>query len=851
MPKKCFYLVDAHAFLHKSYHALPKLTTSKGEEVGALFGFSKLLFGILRDRKADYIAVCFDSKGGSFRNNIYDLYKANRPPIDENLLKQLIIAREITDAMGLVPVFKEQYEADDLIATLATAAENQGYETVIVSADKDISCLINDNIKMWDGSSKELRDEKFVFEKYGVAPKLMPDYLSLLGDASDNIPGVAGIGAKSAAKLINAYGGLKNIFQISSDDALVKSDKLLTKVFNNIDMAKLSYQLVALQKDVDIDTNVENYYPRGFNSENFNAMAARLEFKFLQNAEIGLNDIKVPMPELSPLNDVLNTGADLYLALINETLIISSSDKACIINQINESDKNLILSSLENNSVKKNIFSLKDVLHFLDAPLNFTAKNYFDAQTALLLTSFDRKKLSLPDLLADLFSSQKKEDPAEEALYCASMMPALCGKLNSDINSAGEDSVYYDMELPLINTVYAMEKRGIKVNREFLSELSKKYQGRIEQLQKDVIELTGGEVNLNSPKQLSFLIYAKINMGLSEEWKKQFKTKDGFSTSEEALLSLKDSHPIIPIVLEHRELSKLKSSFTDPLYEASAADGRVHCVFEQLGTATGRFSSSKPNLQNIPVRSEAGLEVRGCFEATEGYTLLSADYSQIDLRVLAHLSGDKNFTEAFNNGEDIHLRTASEIFNFAPQMITPEMRRSAKAINFGIVYGQTAQGLSNELGITRAEAMRYIKHYFEVCPGVKIWSDITKENAKKTGYVTTFTGRKRKISELSSTNMHVRAFGERAAINTPVQGGSADIIKKAMNDIAKEMYNRKDVYMLLQVHDELIFEVKKEKLAETAVMVKEKMENAYKLNVPLLVELKAGDNWRAMKKYEQ
>jgi DNA polymerase-1 len=396
-----------------------------------------------------------------------------------------------------------------------------------------------------------------------------------------------------------------------------------------------------------------------------------------------------------------------------------------------------------------------------------------------------------------------------------------------------------------------MEQHGTAADTALLGELSSRFEKKLAELQAEAERLTGAEINLNSPKQVGFLLYEKLNLGLEEAQTKQFKNKDGgYSTGEDALQYLKAAHPVVPLIMEFREISKLKSSFVDNLLAAAGPDGRLHTTFDQLGAATGRFSSSKPNLQNIPVRSEAGLLVRKCFTVREGFVMLSADYSQIDLRVLAHLSGDRNLVEAFRNGEDIHLRTASEVFRCAPQLVTPEMRRAAKAINFGIVYGQTPTGLSRELGISRTEAANYIKHYFEVCPGVKAWSDKTMEEAKASGQVATFTGRRRLLPELKASNPHLRSFAERAAVNTPVQGGSADIIKKAMVELFGKFRHSKDVFMLLQVHDELIFEVHKGKLREAALLIKKEMEGAYELAVPLKADLKTGLNWRDMEKYE-
>ena len=428
-------------------------------------------------------------------------------------------------------------------------------------------------------------------------------------------------------------------------------------------------------------------------------------------------------------------------------------------------------------------------------------------------------------------------------------MPELWELLKAELEKTGQLALYSELELPLLPAVYSMERLGTAVDTPLLGELSARFEGRLAELQAESERLTGAEVNLNSPKQVAFLLYEKLNIGLSEAQKKQFKTKDGYSTGEEVLQFLKAAHPVVPLLLEFREVSKLKSSFVDNLIAATGPDGRLHTTFDQLGTATGRFSSSRPNLQNIPVRSESGLLVRKCFIARPGFTLLSGDYSQIDLRVLAHLSGDRNLTDAFRSGEDIHLRTASEIFHCAPAFVTPDMRRAAKAINFGIVYGKTAMGLSQDLGISRSEAATYIKHYFEVCPGVKEWSDRVVEEAKRTGMVTTFAGRRRLLPELAAKNMHLRGFAERAAVNTPVQGGSAEIIKKAMVNLHPQLRGSADIFMLLQVHDELMFEVRAGKLKEAAALVKKEMEKAYPLSVPLLAELKTGLNWRDMEKY--
>jgi DNA polymerase-1 len=508
--------------------------------------------------------------------------------------------------------------------------------------------------------------------------------------------------------------------------------------------------------------------------------------------------------------------------------------------------------ALADNKVFKVTFGLKAVMRLLGLPAGFEPFNFADAETAATLLSAGSRHAELPQLAFErLGLPLLTPGSEEEKLQAAAALPELWKLLEGELAKAGMAKVYGDLELPLLPVVYAMEQHGTAADTALLGQLSTRFEKKLAGLQAECERLTGAEINLNSPKQVGFLLYEKLNLGLEEAQKKQFRNKDGgYSTGEDALQYLKASHPVVPLIMEFREISKLKSSFVDNLLEAAGPDGRLHTTFDQLGAATGRFSSSKPNLQNIPVRSESGLLVRKCFTVRDGFVMLSADYSQIDLRVLAHLSGDRNLVEAFRNGEDIHLRTASEVFNCAPQLVTPEMRRAAKAINFGIVYGQTPTGLSRELGISRGEAANYIKHYFEVCPGVKAWSDRTMEEAKLSGQVATFTGRRRLLPELKASNPHLRSFAERAAVNTPVQGGSADIIKKAMVDIHAELRQSKDVFMLLQVHDELIFEVRKESLREAALLIKKEMEGAYALAVPLKADLKTGLNWRDMEKYE-
>jgi DNA polymerase-1 len=854
---KRLFILDAHAFLHRSYHALPKFSTSKGEEVGALYGFTRLLLKILKERKPEYFAVCFDSKGGSFRNEMYGEYKANRSETEPGLVEQLKTARELVKALGLKGVYMQGYEADDLIATLARRAAAAGLEAVIISGDKDAAQLVGSKVKMWDGSSPDFTGPEAVEKKYGLPPSLLPDYFALTGDASDNVPGVAGVGPKSAVKLLTTYGPLEKVLAAAMDAELAAKDKALAKVAKDMDNARLSRRLVSLDKDAPVEEGLDIFKPAAAGGAELEEMARRLEFKDLlaiagsapaEHKAVALPPLKTPAEVLK------GRHKEISFAAFEDGLAAGGQEGVCVLRPgfFSEEDGRAAAGLLADKGVRKTVFGLKQAMRLLGLPYGALPENFTDAEAAAALLAGGSRGAALPQMVFERLGRplQMPGSDEEMAQSCAAL-PELCALLEAELEKAGMTALYRDMELPLLPAVYAMERRGTAADTALLGELSSRFEKKLAELQAESERLTGAQINLNSPKQVGFLLYEKLSLGLGEAQKKQFKNKDGsYSTGEEALQFLKAAHPVVPLLLEYREVSKLKSSFVDNLLAAAGPDGRLHTTFDQLGTATGRFSSSKPNLQNIPVRSESGLLVRSCFVAAEGFTLLSADYSQIDLRVLAHLSGDRNLVEAFKSGEDIHTRTASEIFHCAPALVTPEMRRAAKAINFGIVYGKTAQGLSQDLGISRAEASSYIKHYFEACPGVKEWSERTVAEAKRTGMVATFAGRRRLLPELTATNQHLRGFAERAAVNTPVQGGSAEIIKLAMVRLFSELRHSHEVFMLLQVHDELVFEVKKAALKDAARLIKKEMEGAYGLAVPLVAELKTGPNWRDMKKYE-
>lgn len=865
MSPKTVFIIDAHAYLHRSYHAIRNLSNSKGEDVGALYGFNKMVSALLKQKKPDYVVVCFDSPGKTFRNDMFQKYKANRKETDPALKNQLNIARDLTKALGLKPVYLQGYEADDLISTVVREFSEKGVGSIIVSGDKDLTQLINENTKLWDGQKPSYTGAEGVFEKFGVKPERMLDYLSLIGDSSDNIPGAKGIGPKGALKLFECFVSLDKIINAARESSSEKNktaiDKLLEKVSASLDNIILSKKLITLDDKAPIEIKIEDFIPKAPEKEILDNMAARLEFKDLRikaaslNREPGLFDglnestqeLPVNMPDFAGLNEVLDSPRTLSLFAEDEYIAIGGGGKAFIkaARELSIDEKKALTRVLADEKIFKVCYNLKKIMHISDFPYpRVKPHNFSDALIAHHLINPSDKKSAIADILGSVYES---EDIAKRLGILLKPLGAFDEKLNIEIKEKGLDSLYHEIELPLIGMIYLMEKMGIKMDKVFLENLSQEIEEKIAKLQTEIFALSKEEINLNSPKQLSELIYEKLNIQLDEKNKKIYKTKTGYSTSEEALLSIKGEHRIIDAILQYRELTKLKSSFVDNLLKLIADDGRVHTNYEQDGTATGRFSSSKPNLQNIPIRSAYGSKIRKAFIAKEGYSFIAADYSQIDLRVLAHLSEDKNLIASFLKNEDIHKRTAAEVFKVEENKVTTEMRRLAKAINFGIVYGQTAFGLARQLNIKGDEAQKYIDHYFELYKGVKTWIDTTIDFAKANGYVATLTGRRRNIPDIDSSNISLKNFAQRIAMNTPVQGGSADIIKKAMINVFLKIEDLKlDAKMLMQVHDELIFEVRDDIKMEVSKIIKDEMENAFKLKVPMKVELKAGKTWADM-----
>lgn len=859
---------------------MPKLRTSKGEEAGALYGFVNWLIRFLKDKKPRYAAVCFDSKGPTFRHELYPEYKANRPKADEELVSQLKTARDLVSAMGLKTAALPGAEADDLMATLAVLGRKAGKDVVIVTSDKDIYQAAGGGVKIWSGAAKEeYKAEEACLSKFNVPCAYMRDYLSIVGDASDNVPGADGIGPKTAAELINKFGHISDIYKAAeAGDASIKPGTI-KKLLAARENVLLSEKLVALKDDLPLGLDIEDFGVKSPLEAELEVFANRFEFKNL-SAFMESFKASAPAETKAPVQGELfdfyedNTQPSAVMkevkeeykfssfeevlrrALIDKELFVYAEEDALVLASSAQcaAFADALALSPEQEEALFNIFDDDSILKighdvkYTFRVLGYTPKagkfiNCFDGALAKYCLDPSGEFSLLGCLTVNLGIMLGVGAGLKERMaFYAQNIWALKDKLESLLKEKDALKVYSEMEIPLMSVLLNMENNGIMVNTAWLKTLSILLDKEMQSEQKEINQTAGYEVNINSTKQLGVLLFEQLGLPSAK------KTKTGYSTDEESLEVLKKIHPIAAQILKYRESSKLKSTYVDSLLNLAGPEThRVHTNFNQTGTVTGRLSSFSPNLQNIPVRSEKGRLIRQAFVAQEGKVLLSVDYSQIDLRVLAHESGDEALINAFKAAADIHRQTAAEVFNVKPEDVTKEMRSGAKAINFGIVYGQGPLALSQSLGISMSEAKNYIDAYFKRYATVKNWINATAEQARKSGYVKTLFGHVRYIPEFEASSSRLTSFANRAAVNTVVQGGSSDIIKKAMTDIfaAPELEGS---LLLLQVHDELIFEVPEVRIKETARWVKEKMENAVKLRVPLLAEAKAGRNWNEMGK---
>lgn len=843
-----------------------------------MYGFVNWLVRFVREKRPLYTAVCFDSKGPTFRHKMYEEYKANRPPTDEALVSQLKIARDVVAAMGIKIVAQQGAEADDIMATVAEMATKQGYSTVLVTADKDAYQTVTENIQIWSGSAKDpLKGPESCIAKFGVECKYIPDYLSIVGDSSDNVPGVAGLGPKAAQDLITNFGSVEKILEAAEADNPDIKPAVLKKLKEGRANAILSKQLTVLNNNLDLGLTFEDFKINPPQTQQLTEFVHRFEFKNLltymqensspqpkpqevapvQQDLFGMEDFTAQKEEAQkeefkdnsmPFEDILTKAAaaqEVFMYAEDEyfALALNPQQYGLIKTEDISLEQEQKLFDISANS---NILKISHDLKYTLRSIGFEPRggfiNCFD--TALAEYCIDPSgEFSLPGALAvnlNIMISPAAEIKEKMQIYVANAWQ-LKDKMSQQLQDHKQQEVYQQMEIPLMTVLLDMESNGIMVDTAWLKTLEILLAKEMETEQQAVNQISGTEVNINSPKQLGQLLFEQLRLPPLH------KTKTGYSTDEEALTALIKIHPVAEHILKYRESTKLKSTYVDSLLSLAGPQHRVYTNFNQTGTVTGRLSSFSPNLQNIPVRTEKGRLIRQAFCADEGKVLLSVDYSQIDLRVLAHESGDATLINAFKNTADIHTQTAAEVFGVMPELVTKEMRSRAKAINFGIVYGQGPLALSQSLGITMSEAKSYIDAYFARYSTLKEWKLAAEQQARKEGFVKTLGGHIRYLPEFESSSARLASFANRAAINTIVQGGSSDIIKQAMIDIyAAPM--PKDVKMLLQVHDELIFEVPKDSIKEVASWVKEKMESSVTLKVPLLAQAKAGRNWNEMGK---
>ena len=847
-----FYLIDAHNFLHRNYHALPKLSTSSGQEVGALYGFLRWLIKMLREHNPAYVAVCFDSPGGCARRKaLLPAYKANRKKPDDALVSQLNLARGLVDTLGLTVVAKQGIEADDLMAFLARHAAAQKVPSVFVTSDKDVYQFLNEYISIWPFGGKDgFKGPEAAKEKFGVDTAFLPDYFSIVGDASDNVPGVMGVGPKSAVDLINKFGHLEDILRAAHSDNPDFKPALAKKILTHEGEALLSKQLVVFDSNLDMPFNLDDYRVRTPDKSQLEALFKEYEFKnLLDFFESPRPAVAAPTPEQKELllGDALKkaeSATRIFLHAQDEFLVLGLNEAEASytpISDIQPWELAALKKLVENDSIEKIGYDLKLTLRELNINVHGQFIKCFDGRLAryLLNPSGD---LSFAGACADYFSATVREDDAFELLkeynrYIWKLQEVLTAKLKE----ANQWDLFNNLELPLMMVLSAMEFTGLRIDPGWLESFKVLLEQEIVRFQKDIDARAGYPVNINSPKQLGVLLFEQMKIPPVR------KTKTGYSTDESVLEEIAQTYPVARAILEYRASSKLKATYVDNLLLLADDENKVHSYLDQTGTVTGRLSSSSPNLQNIPVRTEKGRLLRKAFCAAEGNVLLSVDYSQIDLRVLAHESQDPVLIQSFLDGGDIHTQTAAQVFGVMPLMVTEQMRSSAKAINFGIIYGQGPMGLSQALGITLREAKEYIDNYFRNYRVVREWIDANVALARQNGYVKTMLGHIRYLPEFNMGVGSMTSFAQRAAINTIVQGGSADIIKKAMVDVFSAFRNT-PVQMVMQVHDELIFEVPQEGLTETAARIKGLMQNAVKLRVPLLAAAKAGKNWYELEK---
>lgn len=884
-------LVDGHSILNRAFFGIPDLTNSEGLHTNAVYGFLNILFKILDEEQPDYLTVAFDVHAPTFRHKMYDAYKGTRKPMAEELRQQVPLMKEMLTAMGVTIVEKEGYEADDLLGTIAKQSEAQGLEVSIVTGDRDLLQLASDHIKIRIPKTKRTGTEiedylaKDVVEKYQVTPLQFIDVKALMGDSADNIPGVPGIGEKTATALIVSYGSIENAHDHLEE---IKPNRAKQNLSEHYDMAQMSKELATIEIHAPIEYSLEDAKLGNLFTEEAYLMCKRLEFKnmlsrFDMDAPKNLaeehftfvtdkkqiSDIFKKAKKAGHIGCCLLPGEGIIteqLSLFEQpkeqqviegmSIAFSEEDIYYLSAGTEVSAEELLeeIRELSGGQTKVSVMDLKETLKTLPLPEN---DRYFDASVAAYLLNPLKNDYPYEDLAKDyagLMIPSKtdllgKESPVKakqakpEAFlkyicYMAYIPWKTRDRLLEELNNTGMQTLYDTIELPLVYTLSDMEKEGVHVDAEELKRYGEELAAQIAVLEKEIYEGAGETFNINSPKQLGHILFEKLEMPYGK------KTKTGYSTAADVLEKLAVEYPLVSKILEYRQLAKLKSTYADGLANFIEEDGRIHTNFQQTVTATGRLSSTDPNLQNIPIRMELGRMIRKVFLPKDGYLFVDADYSQIELRILAHMSGDEMLIQAYREAQDIHRMTASQVFHTPFEEVTDLQRRNAKAVNFGIVYGISSFGLSQDLSISKKEAQEYIERYFESYPKIKEFLDGCVEKARKDGYSVTMFGRRRPLPEISSSNFMQRSFGERIAMNAPIQGTAADIIKIAMNRVHRRLIDEGlKSRLLLQVHDELLIEAAPDEVDEVKKILDEEMKGAADLSVELEIDTHTGKNW--------
>ena len=861
-------LIDGHSILNRAFYGVPDLTNAEGLHTNAIYGFLNILFKILDEEQPEYLTVTFDVHAPTFRHEMYPEYKGTRKPMAEELRQQVPVIKEVLQAMNIATIEKAGLEADDLLGTISHSCEEKGMDVAIISGDRDTLQLATEHVKIRIPKTKQGRTEiedyfaSDVKEKYGVTPIEFIDVKALMGDTADNIPGVPGIGEKTATKIIVEYGNIENAHEHVSELKPPRASKNLDEFW---DQAVLSKTLATIDIHADVPFDLEAARHGNMYTKEAHDYFQRLQFKNLLgrfDIEADSNDVEEYFKEITEKAEIEQVFAEAMKAKLvgvgisedagnvlplfahesgyGRISLAYDREKIYTIPADMEVTMDYLFGKLTELAKKVDTFVLCNLKKYLSLISVEKEEHCFDPILAAYLLNPLKNDYDFEDIAREQLNLiiDEKADEKTKSCYEAYTAFASVEILKKKLDETKMKKLFDEIEMPLLFTLYDMEHAGVKIEADALKTYGEQLGSKIVELEKNIYDKAGEVFNINSPKQLGVILFEKMGLPNGK------KTKTGYSTAADVLDKLAPDYPIVSEILEYRQLTKLKSTYADGLAGFIQTDGRIHGTFNQTITATGRISSTEPNLQNIPIRTELGRLLRKVFVPEEGYVFVDADYSQIELRILAHCSGDEQLIQAYREARDIHRITASQVFHIPFDEVTDLQRRNAKAVNFGIVYGISSFGLSQDLSITRKEAAQYIENYFQTYPGIKTFLDESVENAKEHGYAVTLYGRRRPVPELKSSNFMQRSFGERVAMNAPIQGTAADIMKIAMLGVNRELKKRNmKSRLILQVHDELLIEAYQDEVEEVQTILKDQMEHAAELKVPLIVDMHNGNNW--------